>query len=47
MIEIWIDSEVKYPIIIKDNRRMRLSEWDAKEILKIVEDYVDNQQEVC
>lgn len=46
MIEIWIDNDVKYPIIIKDNMRMKLAEYDAKEILKIVEGYIDNRQAV-
>lgn len=44
MIEIWIDDEVKNPIIIRDNKKMKLAKYDAKEILEIVEGYIDNRQ---
>jgi len=45
MIEIWIDDEVKYPVIVHNNKRMKLASFDAEDILKIVENYIDKCKE--
>ena len=41
MLEIWIDDELNYPVIVHGEKRLKLERCDAEEIMKLIEVYLD------